>query len=90
MEKIKHNDIKFIFKNIGAIEYAEVPLNDLTMIVGKNSTSKTYLTYIIWGFLDFIRKNPFLYNQLFRKFNSLVLDCYSYCYYLCYCLCYCY
>jgi predicted ATPase len=54
MEKIKHNDIKFIFKNIGAIEYAEVPLNDLTMIVGKNSTSKTYLTYIIWGFLDFI------------------------------------
>jgi predicted ATPase len=74
MEKIKHNDIKFIFKNIGAIEYAEVPLNDLTMIVGKNSTSKTYLTYIIWGFLDFIRKNPFLYNQLFRKFNSLVLD----------------
>ena len=54
MDKVKHNDIKFIFKNIGAIEYAEVPLNNLTMIVGKNSTSKTYLTYIIWGFLDLI------------------------------------
>lgn len=54
MDKVKHNDIKFIFKNIGAIESAEFTLNDLTMIVGKNSTSKTYLTYIIWGFLDFI------------------------------------
>lgn len=74
MDILSHNDIKFIFKNIGAIEYAEVPLNDLTMIVGKNSTSKTYLTYIIWGFLDFIRKNTFLYNQLFKKFNTLILD----------------
>jgi predicted ATPase len=73
MEKIKHNDIKFIFKNIGAIEYAEVPLNDLTMIVGKNSTSKTYLTYIIWGFLDFVR-NDVLYDRLYRKFDHLLIE----------------
>lgn len=64
MDKIKHNDIKFIFKNIGAIEYAEVPLNDLTMIVGKNSTSKTYLTYITWGFLDFIDGSVFNPKEL--------------------------
>ncbi|MBX9597417.1 MAG: AAA family ATPase [Burkholderiales bacterium] len=75
MEKIKHNDIKFIFKNIGAIEYAEVPLNDLTMIVGKNSTSKTYLTYIIWGFLDFIYEDNSLPTDLIRSimFNGNAL-----------------
>ena len=67
MDKIKHNDIKFIFKNIGAIEYAKVPLNDLTMIVGKNSTSKTYLTYIIWGFLDLIHSAVFNPKQLMNK-----------------------
>lgn len=72
MDKVKHNDIKFIFKNIGAIEYAEVPLNDLTMIVGKNSTSKTYLTYIIWGFLDLIHGAVFNPRELTNKtmFNS--------------------
>ena len=69
METSKQNDIKFIFKNIGAIEYAEVPLNDLTMIVGKNSTSKTYLTYIIWGFLDFIYE----YNSLTTEFIQQIM-----------------
>lgn len=71
----KHNDIKFTFWNIGAIEYAEVPLNDLTMIVGKNSTSKTYLTYIIWGFLDFIYEYNSLSTDLIRSimFNGNAL-----------------
>lgn len=75
MDKVKHNDIKFIFWNIGAIEYAEVPLNDLTMIVGKNSTSKTYLTYIIWGFLDFIYEYNSLSIELIKEimFNGNIL-----------------
>jgi predicted ATPase len=50
-----HNQIRFTLKNIGQITNAEVSLNKMTVIAGKNSVSKTYITYLIFGFLDFIR-----------------------------------
>ena len=45
--------IKATFKNIGPINKAELELGDLTIIAGQNNTGKTYLTYILYGFLDF-------------------------------------
>lgn len=51
MEKAK---LKFIIENLGKIEYAEIELNKMTTIIGQNSTSKTYLSYMIYGFLHYI------------------------------------
>lgn len=63
------NEVKFTFKNIGVIDSAEVVLNDMTIFVGKNSVSKTYLTYLIWGFLDFIPRYIRLAQPIFfRKY----------------------
>jgi predicted ATPase len=49
------NSIRFILKNIGQISQAELSLNQMTIIAGKNSVSKTYITYLIFGFLDYIK-----------------------------------
>ena len=53
-------------KNLGAISEANFTVGDLTVICGKNNTGKTYLTYAVYGFLDFWKrykgnsKNPSL------------------------------
>ncbi len=44
--------LKFTFKNLGAIDRAEVELAPLTLICGKNNTGKTYVAYAIYAFLD--------------------------------------
>ena len=38
-------------KNIGILKQAEFSLGDLTIICGENNTSKTYTSYILYGFL---------------------------------------
>lgn len=43
--------MKFIFENLGALEYAELDLADLTIICGENNTGKTYATYLIYCLL---------------------------------------
>lgn len=43
--------LTFTFRNIGPIENAELELGDLTIIVGRNNTGKTYLVYTLYGFL---------------------------------------
>ena len=40
-------------KNLGAIKQADISLGDFTIICGKNNTGKTYVTYAIYGFLDY-------------------------------------
>jgi predicted ATPase len=50
--------IKARFKNIGPIKDAELELGDFTIIAGQNNTGKTYLTYTLYGFLDFIISSP--------------------------------
>jgi predicted ATPase len=44
-------------KNLGAIKQAELNFKKLTIICGSNNTGKTYVTYAIFGFLDFWHKN---------------------------------
>lgn len=39
-------------KNLGPISEANFTVGDLTVICGKNNTGKTYITYVLYGFLD--------------------------------------
>lgn len=78
MEKAK---LKFIIENLGKIERAEIELNKMTTIIGQNSTSKTYLNYMVYGFLHYLlqvnsyhilgidKKNRDKFNARTRQFN---------------------
>lgn len=44
--------VRFQFRNIGPVREAELELGNLTIIVGRNNTGKTYLLYTIYGILD--------------------------------------
>ena len=44
--------MKFRFRNLGPIKDAELELGDLTIIVGKNNTGKTYISYATYGLIS--------------------------------------
>ncbi len=48
--------MKFNFKNLGAIDGAQVELAPLTIICGRNNTGKTYVTYAIYALLSHWRQ----------------------------------
>ncbi|WP_416860380.1 hypothetical protein, partial [Helicobacter ganmani] len=50
--------MKIHIKNIGMLDEAEFEVGDLTLICGENNTGKTYATYSLYGYLDFIGDNP--------------------------------
>ena len=43
--------MKLNFEHLGAIEYAEIELAELTVICGENNTGKTYVTYLVYCLL---------------------------------------
>ncbi|STP08708.1 AAA family ATPase [Helicobacter cinaedi] len=47
--------MKIHIKNIGMLDEAEFEVGDLTLICGENNTGKTYATYSLYGYLDFMR-----------------------------------
>lgn len=46
--------MKIHIKNIGMLDEAEFEVGDLTLICGENNTGKTYATYSLYGYLDFM------------------------------------
>ena len=48
--------MKIHIKNIGVLDEAEFEVGDLTLICGENNTGKTYATYSLYGYLDFMRR----------------------------------
>lgn len=40
---------RFRFRNLGPIEDAELELGDLTLLVGRNNTGKTYIAYTLYA-----------------------------------------
>lgn len=44
--------MKFTFCKLGALDQADIELNSLTIVCGKNNIGKTYLTYALYGFLN--------------------------------------
>lgn len=45
--------MKISVENLGAIRYAEMEMGKLTVLCGMNNSGKTYMTYAIYGFLNF-------------------------------------
>ena len=56
--------MKFIFKNLGPINEAELELGDLTIIAGRNNTGKTYVAYTLYGFLKTWAASPEFFEVL--------------------------
>lgn len=61
--------MKLNFEHLGAIEYAEIELAELTVICGENNTGKTYVTYLIYCLLITWRK--FIDIDLRRDLDDL-------------------
>lgn len=57
--------MKFEFDNLGPINHGEIELGKLTVFCGKNNTGKTYVSYLVYGFLYFLRENA----SLMRDFS---------------------
>ena len=55
---------RFVFRNVGPIDHAEMELGNLTVIAGHNNTGKTYLAYSVYGFLKLWNQSPHLYTNL--------------------------
>lgn len=63
--------MKIRIKNIGMLDEAEYEVGNLTLICGENNTGKTYATYSLYGYLDYMRS---IQNIFSRKQNSLFGD----------------
>ena len=48
--------MKVILDKVGVLEHVEYELADLNILCGENNTGKTYITYLLYGFLDFWKK----------------------------------
>ncbi|MEG9482388.1 AAA family ATPase [Mannheimia sp. HC-2023] len=58
--------MRFNISKIGKVRSTEIELNDLTIICGKNNTAKTYITYTLYGFMDFISNLRFEISDFFK------------------------
>ncbi|MDT3739964.1 MAG: AAA family ATPase [Candidatus Kapabacteria bacterium] len=65
--------MKVTLKNFGVFKQVEYELADFTIICGKNNSGKTYATYALFGFIDFLKNgfqfeiNNNIINNLFEK-----------------------
>lgn len=71
--------VKFMFRNLGPIEEAELELGNLTIIAGRNNTGKTYLAYTLYGFLKAWNswpgaENYFLSGDLSTKTAGIISE----------------
>ena len=70
--------MKISLKNVGMLDEANFEVGGLTIICGENNTGKTYATYSLYGYLDFIRNNRYFWNfyrNLAEKYvNDIEVD----------------
>ena len=64
--------MKIQLKNIGMLDEAEFEVGDITLICREKTTGRTYATYSLYGYLDFMRKIRD-YN-IFTRRRSLFKD----------------
>lgn len=63
-------------KNIGMLDEAEFEVGDITLICGENNTGKTYVTYSLYGYLDFLNnelKGVIFYN-IEKHLNQIEME----------------
>lgn len=63
--------MKVSIKKIGMLDEAEFEVGDLTLICGENNTGKTYATYSLYGYLDFMRT---IRRNVLLKMKGSVFD----------------
>lgn len=66
--------MKMSVENLGYIAKGEMELGDLTVIVGKNNTGKTYLSYALIYFLATFHSNIVIDESELDKENQLVIN----------------
>ena len=54
-----------LIKNLGPIKELEIHLNKQNILLGKNNTGKTYVSYLIYGLY---KKIDSLKNEIFKDF----------------------
>lgn len=64
--------MKVKIKNIGLLDETEFEVGCLTMICGENNTGKTYATYSLYGYLEYIANNNDKYIVLDRVAKDLL------------------
>lgn len=69
--------MKIHIKNIGMLDEAEFEIGDLTLICGENNTGKTYATYSLYGYLDFMGNgiNPAFFEvirNVIKKYSEFI------------------
>ena len=62
--------LKAKISNLGPIREAEIALNDLTIIAGKNNSGKTYISYALYGFLEYTYDRATHFSAI-KHFNNL-------------------
>lgn len=70
--------MKVSLKNIGILDSAEFEVGDLTLICGENNTGKTYATYSLYGYLEFINNvhEPIIEDIVKKYIDSIsISDC---------------
>jgi len=65
--------MRLIVENFGPIEKADIRINVLNIFIGKNSTGKSYLAYLIWCFLA-VEPDWNKFGELIEKYvpNELI------------------
>ncbi|MCQ2969612.1 MAG: ATP-binding protein [Clostridium sp.] len=62
--------MNFNFTNLGPLSHADISLNNLTIICGKNNTGKTYINYAIYGFYNCLYE---LLAKAISKYNFITI-----------------
>lgn len=55
-------------KNIGMLDEANFKVSNLTIICGRNNTGKTYATYSLYGYIDYMRSTR---PNIFRRWRDI-------------------
>ena len=55
--------MKFKFENLGPIDKGEITLGNLTIVAGNNNLGKTYISYVIWGYLNMLKGFPNFHSE---------------------------
>lgn len=70
--------MNFTFTDLGPLSSANISLNDLTIICGKNNTGKTYINYAIYGFYnclyELLARTIAQYNFITIKNNTCSIN----------------
>ncbi|EGK8009670.1 AAA family ATPase [Campylobacter lari] len=71
--------MKVKLKNIGMLDEAEFEVGNITLICGENNTGKTYVTYSLYGYLDFLSNNlaSVFFSIVQKHLNILIPEEYT-------------